>query len=94
MPTASTLLRPRVVEAVEGQIKLKRQRAKNYHDQTAKLLPPPEVGQEVRVASLQRGKSWQAGTLVKQLSDRSYLVKTGSETTGTVSSKSWSGNFS
>ena len=80
MPTASTLLRPCVVEGVEGQIKLKRQRAKNYHDQTAKLLPPPEVGQEVRVAPLQRGKSWQAGNLVKQLSDRSYLVKTGSET--------------
>ena len=77
MPTASTILHPRVVE---GQIKLKRQRAKSYHDQTAKLLPPLEVGQEVRVAPLQRGKSWQAGTLVKQLSDRCYLVKTGSET--------------
>ena len=57
MTTASTLLRPRVVEGGEVQIKLKRQRAKNYHDQTAKLLPPVEVGQVVRVAPLQRGKS-------------------------------------
>ena len=79
MPTASTLLRPCAVKGVESQIKLKRQRAKDYHDQIAKLLPPLEVGQEVRVAPLQRGKSWQAGTIVKQLSDRSYLVKTGSE---------------
>ena len=40
-----------------------------------------EVGQDARVAPLQRGKSWQTGTLVKQLSDKSYLVKTG---TGTI----------
>ena len=59
---------------------MKRQKAKSYHDRSAHPLPPLEVGQEVRVAPLQRGKSWQVGTLVKQLSNRSYLVKTGTET--------------
>ena len=80
IPTAPTLLQLRVVEGVEDKIILKRQKVKSYHDQTAKPLLPLEVGQEARVAPLQRGMSWQAGTLVKQLSDRSYLVKTGSET--------------
>lgn len=59
---------------------MKRQKAKSYHDRTAHPLPLLEVGQEVRVAPLQKGKPWQAGTLVEQLSDRSYRVKTGSET--------------
>ena len=45
-----------------------------------KAKPQLEVGQEVRVAPLQRGQSWQPGTLVEQLSDRPCLVKTGSET--------------
>ena len=35
----------------------------------------------MRLPPLQRGKSWQTGTLVKQLSDKCYLVKTG---TGTI----------
>ena len=52
MPTASTLLRPGVMEGVEDNIKQKRQKV----------------------------KSWQAGTLIKQLCNRSYLVRTGSET--------------
>ena len=81
MPTASTLLRPRVVQGVESQIESKRQKAKLYHDKTAKPLPQLDVGQDVRVAPFQRGKSWQTGTMVKQLSDKSYLVKTG---TGTI----------
>ena len=80
MPTASTLLRPHVVEGVEKKIELRRQKAKSYHDRTAHPLPQLEVGQEVRVAPLQKGKTWQAGTLVEQLSDRSYRVRTGSET--------------
>ena len=80
MPTASTLLRPHVVEGVEKKIELKRQKAKSYNNRTAHPLPQLEVGQEVRVAPLQKGKTWQAGTLVEQLSDRSYRVKTGCET--------------
>ena len=79
MPTASTLLRPQVVEGVEKKIELKRQKAKSYYDRSAHPLPQLEVGQEVRVAPLKKGQSWQAGTLLEQLSDRSHLVKTGSD---------------
>ena len=77
MPTALTLLHPQVVEGVEKKIGLKRQKAKSYYDRSAYPLPQLEVGQEVRVPPLKKGQSWQAGTLVEQLSDRSFLVKTG-----------------
>ena len=43
-------------------------------------MPPLEVGQEVRVAPLQRHQSWKTGTCVEKLSDRSYLVKTSERT--------------
>ena len=79
MPTAATLLRPQVVEGVEKKIELKRQKAKSCYDRSAHPLPQLEVGQEVRVAPLKKRQIWQAGTLVEQLSDRSYLVKTGSD---------------
>ena len=76
VPTASTLRHPHIVEGVKEKIKQKRQKAKSYHDRTAKVLPPLEVGQEVRVAPLQRHQSWTTGTCVEKLSDRSYLVGT------------------
>ena len=79
MLTASTLLRPQVVEGVKRKIKLKRQKAKSNYDRSAHPLPQLEVAQEVRVAPLKNGQSWQAGSLVEQLSDRSYMVKTGSK---------------
>ena len=76
VPTASTLLQPRVVEGVKEKIEVKRQKAKGCHDRKAKTLPPLEVGQEVRVAPLHRHQSWTSGTCVEKLTDRSYLVKT------------------
>ena len=79
IPTASTLFRPQVVEGVKKKIELKRQKAKSYYDRSAHPLPQLEIGQEVRVAPFKKGQSWQAGTLVEQLSNRSYLVKTGSD---------------
>ena len=62
MPTASALLLPCVFE---DKTELKRQKAKSYHDRSAYPSPPVEVGQEVRVAPVQKGKSWQPGTLVE-----------------------------
>lgn len=58
MPTASTLLRPQVVEGVEKKIELKRQKAKSYYDRSAHPLPQLEIGQEVTVAPLKKGESW------------------------------------
>ena len=48
LPTATSLLYPKVVDRVQEKIKLKRQRAKAYYDRTAKVLRELEVGQEVR----------------------------------------------
>ena len=55
------------------------EKAESYYDRSALTLLKVEVRQEVRVAPFKKGQSWQAGSLVEQLSDRSYLVKTGSE---------------
>ena len=80
LPTATSLLHRKVVEGVENQIKQKKQKAKYYHDRTAKLLPEIEVGQEVTVAPTERSKPWKSATCVQKLSDRSYLVRTSKET--------------
>ena len=80
LPTASSLLHPRVIEVVDEKIKQKKQTAKYYHDRTAKTLPDIEVGQEVRVAPLERNQPWKSGTCLQKLTDRSYLVKTAKET--------------
>ena len=74
LPVSSNLLYPKVEEGVTEKLKIKRQKAKSYHDRGAKLLPELEVGQEVRVAG-QRSKTWEAGTCVQKLSDRSYMVE-------------------
>ena len=79
MPTALTLLRPQVVEGVENKIEWRRQKAKSDSDRLAHSQPQHEVGQEVRVAPLRKGHSWQAGTLVEPFPDIFYLVKTDSE---------------
>ncbi|KAK3710878.1 hypothetical protein QZH41_014864 [Actinostola sp. cb2023] len=58
LPTASTLLHPKVVEGVKEKIKLKKQKAKYYHDRTAKTLPELEVGQDIRVAPTSKYQQW------------------------------------
>lgn len=80
LPTATSLLHPKVVGGVDEQIKRKKRKAKYYHDRPAKILPEIEVGQEVRVAPTERNKPWKSATCVQKLSDRSYLVKTSKET--------------
>ena len=79
LPTASNLLYPKIPENVNAKLKLKRQKAKWYHDRTSRTLPELQVGQEIRVAPLQRNQSWKTGTCIKKLSDRSYIVKTSSD---------------
>lgn len=75
VPTATSLLYPRVISGVEEKIKRKRQTAKAYYDRTAKTLPDLQVGQEVKVAPLHKSQIWKTGTCLQQLSDRSYLVQ-------------------
>ena len=79
VPIATNLLYPNVPEGVTDKIQLKRQKAKSYHDRNVKILPDLDIGQEVRIAPLHRGKSWEVGTCLQKLSDRSYLVETKGE---------------
>lgn len=79
VPIATNLLYPEVPEGVPDKIQQKRQKAKSYHDRNVKVLPDLDIGQEVRIAPLHRGKSWEAGTCLQKLSDRSYLVEANGE---------------
>lgn len=79
VPIATNLLYPDVPEGVTDKIQQKRQKAKSYHDRNVKVLPDLDIGQEVRIAPLHRGKSWEVGTCLQKLSDRSYLVETNGE---------------
>ena len=76
LPTATSLLYPKVPNNVPEMLKLKRQKAKWYFDRSARPLPEIDVGQEVRVAPLQKNENWKMGTCLEKLLDRSYLVKT------------------
>jgi len=76
---ATNLLYPKVPESVTEKLKLKRQKAKWYHDRSSRSLPEIEIGQDIRVAPLQRKLTWKTGTCIEKLSDRSYVVKTNSD---------------
>lgn len=80
LPTAASLLRPEVIPDSTEQLEWKRRKAKLYHDRSAKQLPELEIGQEVRIAPLQKNQTWKQATCVEKLSDRSYLVKSGDQT--------------
>ena len=74
--TAINLLYPKVPESVTEMLKLKRQKAKWYDDRSSRSLPEIEIGQDIRVAPLQKNQTWKTGTCIEKLSDRSYVVKT------------------
>ena len=74
LPISANLLYPKVEEGVTRKLKLKRQKGKSYHDRSSIVFPEHEIGQEVRVAG-QRNKTWEVGTCVEKLSNRSYMVQ-------------------
>lgn len=76
LPTATNLLYPKMPENVDQILKLKRQKAKWYHDRSSHILPEIEIGQVIRVAPLQKNSTWKTGTCIEKLSDKSYVVKT------------------
>lgn len=71
LPTATNLLYPKVPENVDQLLKLKRQKAKFYHDRSSRIVPEIEIGQDVRVAPLPKNDVWKRRTCVEKLSDRS-----------------------
>ena len=76
LQTATNLLYPKVPENVDQLLRLKRQKAKFYHDRSSRFLPEIEIGEDVRVAPLQKNDVWRRGTCVEKLSNRSYIVQT------------------
>ena len=79
LPVATSLLYPTLSKNVQDKLKIRRQKAKLYYDRSARVLPEIQVGQDVRIAPLQRNQSWKQGSCLKELSDRSYLVQTGNQ---------------
>ena len=80
IPTAASVLRPEIIPDSTEQLEWKRREAKFYHDRIAKQLPELEIGQEFRIAPLQKNQTWKQATCVEKLSDRSYMVKSGDQT--------------
>ena len=74
LPTATTLLKPKVEEGVREKIKLRKQKAKVYHDHTAKTMPELDIGQDVRVAPDSKHKLWRTGKCKGKLSDTVDLI--------------------
>jgi len=79
VPIETNLLYPEVPEGVTDKIHLKCQKAKRYHDRNVKVLPDLDIGQAVGIAPVHRGKSWEVGTCLQKLSDRSFLVEKSGE---------------
>ena len=69
VPIATNLLYPEVPEGVTDKIHQKRQRAKSFHGRNVKVLPHLDIGQEVRIAPLNKGQPWQPGTCLEKLLD-------------------------
>ena len=77
LPTPTSLQRPTVNHSPVDSLRLKRQKAKFYHDKHVRRLPELEIGQEVRVAPLHKIQTWEQGTYTEKLSDRLYVLQSG-----------------
>ena len=80
LPTASSLLRPKVSAHSTEKLERKRPKSNFYHDHHVKQLPELEIGQEVRIAPLRKNQTWKPATCVEKFLDRSYVVQSGNET--------------
>ena len=75
VPTNKVLLKPQVVEGVDEQLQMKRQKAKQQYDRHAKPLPELEIGEPVMIQPLQPKQPWSRGSCVAKVGPRSYLVE-------------------
>ncbi|XP_054278887.1 uncharacterized protein K02A2.6-like [Macrosteles quadrilineatus] len=78
IPVTRSLLSPEVPSGVKSKLIERKKKYKRYYDRKSKNLPELEVGQGVIVKSRPNVKynQWEFGSISKQLSDRSYSVKT------------------
>ena len=76
LPTSETLYHPEIVDHVADNIKLRRQKAKEYYDKDAKPLPELEVGEQIRLQPQNPRQPWSQGSCIGKVGPRSYLVQT------------------
>ena len=74
IPTTKELLQPEVAKNVADEIRIRRQHTKLWYDRTAKALPELVIGQGVRMQPLTTGRQWRRATVIKKVSERSYLT--------------------
>lgn len=76
IPVTDKLLEPAVVTGIMEKLRYRRQLAKSFYDQSARVLPELEVGKTVRMRPLPGDTSciWKAGTCLSKVAPRSYLV--------------------
>ena len=73
IPTAETLLRPRVEKGIIKAMMSKRLRSKQYYDRVSQTLPELRNEQPVRVRLW--SKKWSLGKGIRRVVPRSYLVE-------------------
>ena len=77
IPTTSELLKPKIVEDVQGKLlKTKQLQAKHYNISAKELPPPLRKGEIVRVKPTDRSGRWFKARVEHQVDVRSYKVRT------------------
>ena len=74
LPTPELLLKPAIVEGVEGEIEQRKRRAKKQYDRRAKDLPELTIGETVRLQPNYHRKPWRKATCLEKVGPRSYVV--------------------
>ena len=73
IPSAETLLRPRIEEGIIKAMMNKRLRSKQYYDRVNRTLR--ELHNEQPVRKRVWGKKWSLGKVIRKVAPRSYLVE-------------------
>lgn len=76
IPTTSELLKPKIVEDVQGKLLRRKQLQAKHYNISAKELPPLCKGEIVRVKPTDRSGRWFKARVEQQVDVRSYEVRT------------------
>ena len=76
LPTAGTLLQPKIMEGTEDKLKERKTKQALFYNKGTKELPELQPGDTVRMKPLpsDKEKLWRKGSVVKQVAPRSYEV--------------------
>ena len=76
IPMTSELLKPKIVEDVQGKLMKRKQLQAKHYNISAKELPPLSKGEIVRVKPTDRSRRWFKARVEQQVDVRSYEVRT------------------